>query len=175
MHERPSVEADDRSINQKIIRYFWNSNVHFHSHKNPPLFPVLSQLNLVHTLASYLRSILILFSHVRLGRSHGSSVTIVTRLRAGRAGIDSRQGLGIFLLATASRLALKPTQPPIQCEPETLSTEVKRPGREADHSPPSSTEVKNVWSNTSTPAIRLHGVVRSQAQGQQYFFYLIYA
>jgi hypothetical protein len=28
---------------------------------------------------------------------------------------------------------------------------VKRPGREADHSPPSSTEVKNAWSYTSSP------------------------
>jgi hypothetical protein len=28
---------------------------------------------------------------------------------------------------------------------------LKRPGREADHSPPSSAEVKNAWSYTSTP------------------------
>jgi hypothetical protein len=28
---------------------------------------------------------------------------------------------------------------------------VKRPGREADHSAPSSAEVKNAWSYTSTP------------------------
>jgi hypothetical protein len=38
---------------------------------------------------------------------------------------------------------------------------VKRPGREADHSPPSSAEVKNAWSYTSTAPIRLHGVVLS--------------
>jgi hypothetical protein len=38
---------------------------------------------------------------------------------------------------------------------------VKRPGREADHSPPSSPEVKNTWSSTSTHRIRLHGVVLS--------------
>jgi hypothetical protein len=38
---------------------------------------------------------------------------------------------------------------------------VKRPGREADHSVPFSAEVKNVWSCTSTPPIRLHGVVLS--------------
>jgi hypothetical protein len=31
------------------------------------------------------------------------------------------------------------------------SLEVKRPEREADHSPPSSAEVKNAWSYTSTP------------------------
>jgi hypothetical protein len=33
---------------------------------------------------------------------------------------------------------------------------VKQPGREADHSPPSSAEVKNPSSYTSVPPIRLH-------------------
>jgi hypothetical protein len=59
--------------------------------------------------------------------------------------------LGNFLFTTASRTALEPTQPPIQWVPESLSLGVKRPGREADHSPPSSAEVKNAWSYTSTP------------------------
>jgi hypothetical protein len=36
---------------------------------------------------------------------------------------------------------------------------IKRPGREADQSPPPSADVKNAWSYTSTPPIRLHGVV----------------
>jgi hypothetical protein len=40
-----------------------------------------------------------------------------------------------------------------------LSMGVKRPRREADHSPLSSAEVKNLWNYTSTPPIRLHGVV----------------
>jgi hypothetical protein len=48
----------------------------------------------------------------------------------------------IFLSTTASRTALGPIQPPIQRVPGTLSLGVKWPGREADHSPPSSTEVK---------------------------------
>jgi hypothetical protein len=53
------------------------------------------------------------------------------------------QGLGIFLLTTASRSALGPTQPPIQWVPGALSLGVKWPGREADHSPPSRADVKN--------------------------------
>jgi hypothetical protein len=79
----------------------------------------------------------------------------------GILGFDSRLGLGIFLLTTASGTALRPTQPPIQWVPGTLSLGVKRPGLEADHSPPSSAEVKNAWSYTFTPPIRLHGVVLS--------------
>jgi hypothetical protein len=55
---------------------------------------------------------------------------------------ESRQDLGIFLFTTASRPASGPTQPPIQWVPGALSFGVKRPGCEANHSPPSSAEVK---------------------------------
>jgi hypothetical protein len=65
-------------------------------------------------------------------------------------GLDDRGGLGIFLFTTASRKVLRPTQPPIQWAPGVLSLGVKRPGREANHSPPSSAEIKNAWSYTST-------------------------
>jgi len=51
-------------------------------------------------------------------------------------------GLGIFLYTTASKMALGPTQPLVQWVPGALSLGVKRPGREADHLPPSSAEVK---------------------------------
>jgi hypothetical protein len=89
---------------------------------------------------------------------------MVTRLRAGQPRFDSRQGLGIFIFATASGPGLGPTQPSIQWVPEALSPEVKRPGCETDHSPPSSAEVKNAWSYTSTQ----HGVVLGKVQGQLY-------
>jgi hypothetical protein len=36
---------------------------------------------------------------------------------------------------------------------------VKRQGREANHSSPSSAQVKNMWSYTLSPPISLHGVV----------------
>jgi hypothetical protein len=60
----------------------------------------------------------------------------------GVLGFDSQRGLGIFLFTTVSRTALGPTQPPVQWTIGALSRGVKRPGREADHSPPSSAEVK---------------------------------
>jgi hypothetical protein len=50
---------------------------------------------------------------------------------------------GIFLFSSASRTALGPIQPPIQRVPGAHSLGVKRPGRESDHSPPSSAEVKD--------------------------------
>jgi hypothetical protein len=51
-------------------------------------------------------------------------------------GFESLQELGIFLFTTASRPA------PIQSIQGALSLWVKRPGREDDHSPPTSAEVK---------------------------------
>lgn len=52
------------------------------------------------------------------------------------------------------------------CEPNQAATQwipgsfpgVKMPGPEPDHSPSSSGELKNEWSDTSTPCIRLHDV-----------------
>jgi hypothetical protein len=69
----------------------------------------------------------------------------------GVLGFDSRRGLGIFLFTTVSRTALGPTQPPIQWVPRALSLRVKRSGREADPSPPSSAEVENERSYTPLP------------------------
>jgi hypothetical protein len=50
---------------------------------------------------------------------------------------------GLFFLATVPRLELWPTWPPTQWIRGTLQPGLKRPGREANHSPPSSAEVKN--------------------------------
>jgi hypothetical protein len=74
---------------------------------------------------------------------------------------ESRQWLGIFIFTTVSRLARRPTQPSVQWVAEFPSLGVKRPGREANHSLPSSAKFKNGWSCTSTPQIRLYGVMLS--------------
>jgi len=50
----------------------------------------------------------------------------------GVLGFDSQWGLGIFLFTTTSRMALRPTQPPIQWVPGALSLGVKWPECEAD-------------------------------------------
>jgi hypothetical protein len=77
-------------------------------------------------------------------------------------GLDDRgsrvlfpAGAGNLSLHHWFRMGLGPTQPPIQWVPG------ERPGRKVDHSLPSSAEVKNAWSYTSTPPVRLHGVVLS--------------
>jgi hypothetical protein len=70
-----------------------------------------------------------------------------------------------FNNSTASRTALGSTQPPIQWVPGALSLGVKRPGREADYSPPSTAEVKEWVELYLHSPIRLHGVVLSYSTG----------
>jgi hypothetical protein len=86
---------------------------------------------------------------------------VVQRYATGRmiGGFESRQELRVLLFTTASTPALEPTHPLIQWVPAALSLGVKRPGREADHSTPSSTEFKNALSCISIPPIRLHSVM----------------
>jgi hypothetical protein len=79
----------------------------------------------------------------------------------GVLGFEFWRVLGIFLFTVASRTALGPTQPPIQWVPGALSLGVKRLGREADHSPSSSAEVKECVELHLHSPIRLHGVALS--------------
>jgi hypothetical protein len=89
---------------------------------------------------------------LQLSKNKASLVSIMTRLRDARPGFDSWHGQErvSFFFTTASRPVLGPTQPPIQWVPWVPCPGKKRLGREADHSPPSSTEVRNVWNYTST-------------------------
>jgi hypothetical protein len=68
-----------------------------------------------------------------------------------RVGVRVPVGSRIFCSQTSSRPALGPTQPPIQGVPRALSSGVKRPWREFDHSLPTSAEVKKIWIYTTTP------------------------
>jgi hypothetical protein len=64
-----------------------------------------------------------------------------------------------FHFSISSRPDLEPTQSPIQCVPGggVFLRGVKRYGREADHSPPTSVEVKRACIYISAPLIRLYG------------------
>jgi hypothetical protein len=59
--------------------------------------------------------------------------------------------LGFLCVVICAVAVLGASHPSVQWIPGTLSLGVKRPRRVADHSPPSSAEVKNEWSYTSTP------------------------
>jgi hypothetical protein len=76
----------------------------------------------------------------------GSSVGIATGLRAGRSGDGIPVGARFF-----THVQTDPEAHPSSCTVGTGSFPgVKRPGRGADHPPPSSAEVKKEYSYTST-------------------------
>jgi hypothetical protein len=98
-----------------------------------------------------------------------SALFVTVRSRDGSLGIALDYGLGdrgsgtipgggweYLSLPPRPDWLRGPTQAPIQWVPGAVSLAVKRPGREADHSPPSSADVKNAWSYNSTPPVRLH-------------------
>jgi hypothetical protein len=84
--------------------------------------------------------------------SRESSVGIATGY-----GLDDREvGVQVPVESRITLLyvvltALGFTQPPIQWVPGALSLGVKRQGREADRSSPTSAEVTQIWIYTSTP------------------------
>jgi hypothetical protein len=77
-----------------------------------------------------------------------SSVSIVTRLRAGWSVFNSWQG---------QEFPLPPPRPdrlwgpPAPMSTGVLSPAVKSPGHEVDHSPPPKAEVRKAWTCTPTP------------------------
>jgi hypothetical protein len=100
-----------------------------------------------------------------LVRNGDSSVGIAMGYGLDDRGFVSGRGWEFFLFTTASRPALGPTQPLIKRVQGALSLGVKQPGREADHSAPSSAEVKNEWSYTFHSTLRLHDLVLSWSTG----------
>jgi hypothetical protein len=59
--------AANFAATQEFPSILWNPKVHYRVHKSRPLLPILSHISPICTIPSYLRSILILSTHVRLG------------------------------------------------------------------------------------------------------------
>jgi hypothetical protein len=102
--------------------------------------------------APFMGQHIILFMHPP--QKPGQCIRYSDWLRAGRPkGPSSCPGrVKNFLFSMSSRPALWPTQPPIQWVPGALSPVAQRPGREAGHSPPASTEVRKMWIYGSIPS-----------------------
>jgi hypothetical protein len=63
----PSSEAAKCAATQELPSIVWKPKIQYHVHESPPLIPILSQINPIHTITFYLRSILILSTHLHLG------------------------------------------------------------------------------------------------------------
>jgi hypothetical protein len=67
----PSWEAASCAATQELPSILWTPAVHCHVLQEPSTGPILSQINPVHTTPNYLRSILILYTHLSLGLPSG--------------------------------------------------------------------------------------------------------
>jgi hypothetical protein len=91
--------------------------------------------------------------------SRDSVVGIATDYGLDGRGVGVRFPVGPRIFSTPYRRAVSPTQHLTKWVPGALSPGVKRQGRDADHSPPTSAQVKKMWIYTPAPPIRLHGVM----------------
>jgi hypothetical protein len=71
MELSPSWEAASCASTHECPRILWKTKVHYRVHNSPPQVPILSQINPVRPTPFYLRSILILSIHLRLGLPSG--------------------------------------------------------------------------------------------------------
>jgi hypothetical protein len=94
---------------------------------------------------------IITFKSLRTEMETGSSVSIVIKLWAGQLGFDSwhRQEISHHSYCTQTRSGANSAPYPRGTGDFPLG--VKQTGHEADCSPPSSAEINNEWSYTSTP------------------------
>jgi hypothetical protein len=97
--------------------------------------------------------------------SRYSAVGIATSYWLDDRGVGVLVPVGVknFYLSTSSRPALGSTQPPIQLVPGAFSPGIKRPGREADHSPPTNAEVKKTSERRS-----IHPLPHTPSWGSAY-------
>jgi hypothetical protein len=84
----------------------------------------------------------------------GIAQFLQTRATGWKAGVWFQVAQNIFLYSKVSRIGVvstQQTQPLVQWVPGAHSQGLKRPGREADHSPSPSTKVKNTGAARSFP------------------------
>jgi hypothetical protein len=144
MEQNLSWEAECHSAGQEIPAFYRFFKIHHSSYKRLPLDPTLWQLNPTLSLTNYL--LILMNRHISVGITTGYELD-------GRGSIPSRGKR--FLLVF--RPALRPAQTS-QWVPMYLFPWIRRPGREADHSFPSSAKIKKCEAIPPLP-VRLHEIV----------------
>jgi hypothetical protein len=130
-------KANSPSARQETQRNLRNPKVHYSVQKNTTVAPILSRTNPISMSTPRLSDMF-----------RNNSVGIATGY-----GLDDRR-VGVWV-PVGSRIFSSPRLPDLlwgpQWVPGTPSLGVKRPGCEADHSAPTSAEVKKIWIYISTP------------------------
>jgi hypothetical protein len=95
--------------------------------------------------------------------SRDGAVGNATGYRLDDRGVRVQLPVASRIFFTLSRTSVRPTQLPIQS---------KQSGREADHSPPTSAEVKKTWIYTSTPPYVFMSQCLINLAHEQLYFYI---
>jgi hypothetical protein len=91
MQQSPSWEANRFSASQEIPRILWSPKIHSRSHKCPPPFPILNQLDSVHTSTSHLLKIHL---NIILGGSNNYNNIIINFSSSSNSISVNSTGLG---------------------------------------------------------------------------------
>jgi hypothetical protein len=121
MELSPSREPANCAATQELPSILWNPNVHYCVHKSPPLVLIMSQINPIHTIPSYLSKILLTFQVPNL-------VSIFFRL--GRLSTESVEVRGFFrIFVTSLFFTVRSSWP--QAQPPSWRTILSRPSTTA--------------------------------------------
>jgi hypothetical protein len=154
------------SLSDKVYEHLWSWNESSDKQQHDPVWSLQSRdwrcyvILRLHWPASLwmnyskysIYAVCFIFPHYitsRVEQLMSGQLEMIWKLGSGSFPGNTR----FFLLFTKFKLivSLGPTQSPIQWVPWALSLGVKRQGREADHSPPSSAEVKKGGAIPSLP------------------------
>jgi hypothetical protein len=131
----PTIMAVQHSQSESYFvkhAYYWNAGIRWS--KQLPQYSVIN-FNLILFITTL---------------SRDSAVGIATGYGLDDRGVGVRVSVWSRIFSTPSTPTLGLTRPPTQGAPGALSSGVKRPGHEADHSPTTSAKVKKMWIYTST-------------------------
>jgi hypothetical protein len=78
MELSPSWEIASHAATQELSNILWNPKFHYRDHKNPPMDPILSQIEPVHTTPSYVSKYHINIIHPPTSWSFWKSLFLLT-------------------------------------------------------------------------------------------------
>jgi hypothetical protein len=89
MELSPTWEAANCAATQEISSILWNPKVHCRAHKNPPLVPILSQMDPIHIIPSCLSNIHFYIVHPLTYVSKNMSGNINNKFLKAEADVDT--------------------------------------------------------------------------------------
>jgi hypothetical protein len=144
------------SLSKKYPAFLWNPKVHFRVYTSPPLDTILSQLNPVRPIDTYLPNLHLKFIIPPMPRSSQWSLAFgpynQNPVNTSPSPMRATYPVHLILRNISNCPLIKSNN---------YYKNIRSSTKSPVPPPPTSAEVKNAWSYASTPPILLRGVVRS--------------